>query len=57
VATSAGPIAALLPPANLDGVDAAMGDVPAVGEHTEVVLRALGYAPEEIEAMRAQGAI
>ena len=57
VGTSAGPIEALLPPANIDGVEPAMGDVPALGQHTEAVLRWLGYAPEEIAAMREEGAI
>ena len=55
--TSAGPGRALLPPANVRGVEAVMGDVPALGQHTEAVLRWLGYGPEAIEAMRAQQAI
>lgn len=57
IGTSAGPIAALLPPANLDGVDAVMGDVPSVGQHTDAILAELGYASDAIEAMRASGAI
>ncbi len=57
VGTSAGPVKALLPPANVDGVDYAMGDVPALGQHTDSVLAWLGYGPAEITAMRAQGAI
>lgn len=57
VGTSAGMVAALLPPANLEGVEAVMGDVPALGHHTEAVLKSLGYGPGEIEAMRARGAI
>jgi itaconate CoA-transferase len=57
VGTSAGEIEALLPPADLDGVDAVMGDVPAVGEHTESVLAELGYDHAAIESMRATGAI
>ena len=43
VGTSEGPIAALLPPANLEGVDPVMGDVPAVGQHTDAILAELGY--------------
>ena len=31
--------------------------VPALGEHTDEVLRELGYADGEIEALRAQGAV
>ena len=57
VRTSAGAIEALLPPANIEGIEPAMGDVPALGEHTEAVLRWLGYAPAEVRAMRERGAI
>jgi itaconate CoA-transferase len=57
IGTNAGPIAALRPPANLDGVDAYMGNVPAVGEHTNAILTELGYTSETIDAMRASGAI
>jgi itaconate CoA-transferase len=57
VDTSGGEIEALLPPADLDGVDPVMGDVPAVGEHTESVLGELGYDHAAIESMRATGAI
>ncbi|MDM9558440.1 CaiB/BaiF CoA transferase family protein [Bordetella petrii] len=42
VATPQGAIQALLPPATLSGVEAAMGPVPAVGEHTQAILRELG---------------
>ncbi|QVQ28838.1 CaiB/BaiF CoA transferase family protein [Achromobacter deleyi] len=42
VATPAGPIRALLPPATLSGTEAAMGDVPALGQHTEAILAELG---------------
>jgi len=41
VATPGGPIPALLPPHNLAGAPARMGNVPALGEHTEEVLREL----------------
>jgi itaconate CoA-transferase len=57
VGTSAGPIQALLPPVNVHGLEAAMGDVPALGEHTDAVLRSLGYREEELAVMRAEGAI
>ena len=57
VGTSAGTVKALLPPVNISGVDPVMADVPAVGAHTDAVLRALGYQDEQIGAMRASGAI
>jgi itaconate CoA-transferase len=55
--TSAGEVEALLPPVNLRGVEATMGDVPALGQHTDAILQWLGYGPGEIAEMRAQGAI
>ena len=57
VETSAGPIAATLPPANLEGVAPAMGAVPSLGQHTETVLRSAGYSSSAIETLRASGAI
>jgi crotonobetainyl-CoA:carnitine CoA-transferase CaiB-like acyl-CoA transferase len=57
VGTSAGPVKALLPPANVRGVEPVMGDVPALGQHTDAVLRSLGYGAADVAAMRAQGAI
>jgi len=57
VETSAGRVAATLPPANLEGVAPAMGAVPSLGEHTEAVLRSLGYSSAAIENLRASGAI
>jgi crotonobetainyl-CoA:carnitine CoA-transferase CaiB-like acyl-CoA transferase len=57
VATEMGPIEALLPPANLEGIQPAMGDVPGLGQHTEAILKELGYEASEIESMRSNGAI
>jgi crotonobetainyl-CoA:carnitine CoA-transferase CaiB-like acyl-CoA transferase len=57
VETSAGSIVAPLPPANLEGIEPAMGAVPSLGQHTEAVLRSLGYSAARIEGMRANGAI
>jgi itaconate CoA-transferase len=54
VSTPAGTLPAMLPP----GVpDPRMGAIPAVGEHTEAILRELGYAENETAALRAEGAI
>ena len=36
--TPAGPVLALLPPVTVPGRQAAMGAVPALGQHTEEVL-------------------
>jgi len=52
-----GPVRALLPPFTFTDVEAAMGDVPALGQHTDAVLQELGFAPSEIHAFRAAGAV
>ncbi|NEA67683.1 CoA transferase [Streptomyces sp. SID12488] len=56
VGSPAGPLRAMLPPINLPGGgEARMGDVPALGEHTEALLRAVGMTGEEIAALRRDG--
>ena len=57
VDTPAGPIQALLPPPVVAGFQPAMGAVPGLGQHTDAVLAELGIAPDEIVALRGQGAI
>jgi itaconate CoA-transferase len=42
VGTETGPIEALLPPMIFEDVELAMGDVPALGRHTEAVLAEFG---------------
>ncbi|WP_123664980.1 CaiB/BaiF CoA transferase family protein [Actinocorallia herbida] len=50
-------IQALLPPVDLAGVDPRMDPVPAVGEHTDAVLAALGHTPAQRAALRADRVI
>ncbi|HLZ84861.1 MAG TPA: CaiB/BaiF CoA-transferase family protein [Caulobacteraceae bacterium] len=57
VMTPGGPIAALRPPATLSAFDPVMGDVPAVGEHTEAILATLGCDVNKIARLRSAGAI
>jgi itaconate CoA-transferase len=57
VQTPGGPMRAVLPPITLDGPQARMGPVPALGQHTEELLVELGYATARIEELRAAGAI
>ncbi|HEY9440800.1 MAG TPA: CaiB/BaiF CoA-transferase family protein [Streptomyces sp.] len=53
-----GPLRALLPPITLPGgAEARMGAVPALGEHTGALLRALGMTDEQTAALRRDGVI
>jgi itaconate CoA-transferase len=52
-----GAIKALRPPARLQGVEPAMGDVPALGQHTEVVLQELGFERDTIAQWKQTGVI
>jgi itaconate CoA-transferase len=57
VDSPAGPIPAMKPPARSDAFDGCMGAVPALGSHTESILRSLGYGAEAIQALRAQSVV
>ena len=57
VGSPAGELAMLKPPFNLDGMEPRMDAIPALGEHTEAVLRELGYSGLEVERLRRHGAI
>jgi itaconate CoA-transferase len=57
VATPNGPITALLPPGLNDSYDYRMDPIPAVGEHTDSILKELGITDSEITNMRSIGAI
>ncbi|QWD66811.1 CaiB/BaiF CoA-transferase family protein [Polynucleobacter sp. MWH-Aus1W21] len=57
VDTPNGTIAALLPPGLNDSYDYRMDPIPAVGEHTNSILKELGISEPEIASMRASGAI
>jgi crotonobetainyl-CoA:carnitine CoA-transferase CaiB-like acyl-CoA transferase len=52
-----GPLPALVPPALADGVPPRMDPIPALGQHTDAILRELGYDEPRIQAMRAAGAV
>ena len=57
VESPAGALQALRPPVTQRGVEPRMDPIPAVGEHTEAILAALGYSAERIGQLRAGGAI
>ena len=57
VETPGGPVKALLPPFTFTDTEAVMGDVPALGQHTDVVLRELGYDQRAIDALHSAGAV
>ena len=57
IASPVGPLPALLPPGNWDDGEPRMDPVPALGEHTEAILRELGLDGGAIEALRAEKAI
>jgi itaconate CoA-transferase len=52
-----GTISALRPPVDIAGVDPVMGPVPALGAHTEAILRELGRSDREIASLRDRGLV
>lgn len=57
VDTPNGAITALLPPGLNDSYDYRMDPIPAVGEHTNSILKELGMTESDITNMKASGAI
>ena len=57
VGTPAGDVPALLPPGRISSFDYRMDPVPAVGQHTQAILRGLGQGDAEIAALTQAGAI
>jgi formyl-CoA transferase len=57
VMTPAGAVRALAPPVTIDNEPATMRPVPGLGEHTDAVLRELGFSDQAIAAWRAEGTI
>jgi itaconate CoA-transferase len=55
--TPAGPVPALLPPGAAGSASARMDAVPALGQHTEAILTALGYSADDLERLRRSHAI
>ncbi|HVR48543.1 MAG TPA: CaiB/BaiF CoA-transferase family protein [Pseudorhodoferax sp.] len=57
IASPAGALPALLPPGRSNRWQARMDAVPAVGEHTDALLREVGLDAAAIAALRAAGAV
>jgi itaconate CoA-transferase len=55
VRTEQAEVDALLPPVTFRDVEARMGDVPSLGQHTVALLREAGLEPAAIEAALAEG--
>lgn len=52
-----GSIDTLLPPANIKGVDTKISAIPAVGEHTQLILKQLGYNEDDIKRLTGDNVI
>jgi formyl-CoA transferase len=52
-----GPIRAVAPPFNIEGVESPMGPIPAVGEHTDAILRELGFSAATAAEWRRTGIV
>jgi crotonobetainyl-CoA:carnitine CoA-transferase CaiB-like acyl-CoA transferase len=57
VGSPAGEIPVLLPAGRQSGFDYRMDPIPAVGQHTDAILRSLGRSEAEIAALREAGAV
>lgn len=57
VGSPVGPIRAVVPPFNIDGVESPMGPIPAVGEHTDAILCELGFKAGTVAEWRRAGIV
>jgi itaconate CoA-transferase len=57
VDSPAGPLPALLPPVTMENVQPVMNEIPSLGQHSDTILRELGFDPEVIAAWRQAGVI
>jgi itaconate CoA-transferase len=52
-----GPLPALIPPVDIEGVEPSMGPIPSVGQHTDEILDELGFDSATVSRWRARGVI
>lgn len=57
IESPAGPLQAIIPPFDLEGMTPNMGPIPAVGTHTDDILREIGYDNGQIAELRADRAV
>jgi itaconate CoA-transferase len=57
IGSPSGPLIAVLPPVRMSGVEPVMGDVPALGQHTDAILGELGIDRDTIARWRAEGVV
>ena len=57
VDSPAGTIPALLPPGMAEDVTPRMDPIPALGQHTDAILRELGYDADAVARLHAEGAV
>jgi itaconate CoA-transferase len=57
IGSPAGVLRAMIPPVRMDDVEPVMGDVPALGQHTDAILEELGVAPDTVAAWRREGVV
>jgi len=57
VSSPAGELRALLPPVTMENVDPVMGEIPALGQHTDAILGEFGFDSGKIAGWRKAGMI
>jgi len=57
VDTPVGRVPALKPPGVVDAFEYRVDRIAALGEHTDAILRELGYTEAQISQLRASGAV
>lgn len=57
VGTENGPVRAVLPPMTYRDVELRMGDIPALGAQTDLILAEVGLSPDDIERLHRDGVV
>ena len=57
VESPVGPVPALIPPVDIEGVEPSMGPIPSLGQHTEEILLEVGFDAPTVSKWRERGVI